>query len=280
MWGAVCGDILGSGYEFEEIKYPVPENIRLMREGDNFTDDSAMTFAVMEWLLMDVHTALYDDAALKQLLARRMVHLACDRFKQDSLGFGGRFWDWCCRGAVEDRYDPINSFGNGAGMRVSPVGWFFDTMEETLRFAKLSADVTHDHPEGQKGAQCIAAAVYLARKGKSKAEIRDWLLRAFGYADLLQPVAVLREKYGWSEICQDTVPQAVAAFLESEDYTSAIRLAISYGSDSDTIAAMTGAIAEAYYGSVPADILAFCQARLPQDMLELCQVFEQCVLFQ
>ena len=187
MWGAVCGDILGSGYEFEEIKYPVPENIRLMREGDNFTDDSAMTFAVMEWLLMDVHTALYDDAALKQLLARRMVHLACDRFKQDSLGFGGRFWDWCCRGAVEDRYDPINSFGNGAGMRVSPVGWFFDTMEETLRFAKLSADVTHDHPEGQKGAQCIAAAVYLARKGKSKAEIRDWLSAT---ASILMPARV------------------------------------------------------------------------------------------
>lgn len=128
MWGAVCGDILGSSYEFEEIKYPVPENIRLMREGDNFTDDSAMTFAVMEWLLMDVHTALYDDAALKQLLARRMVHLACDRFKQDSLGFGDpsgdllrqRFRYHCshdrcdCRSLLRQRPGGYSCFLSGA----------------------------------------------------------------------------------------------------------------------------------------------------------------------
>ncbi|MBQ8611509.1 MAG: ADP-ribosylglycohydrolase family protein [Oscillospiraceae bacterium] len=277
MWGAVCGDILGSGYEFEEIKYPQPEKIRLMNEGDFFTDDSAMTFAVMEWLLVDIHTRRYKDEELKRCLAKRMVHLACVRFKDRSLGFGGRFWEWCCRAAVEGRYDPINSFGNGAGMRVSPVGWFFDTLEETLRFAKLSADVTHDHPEGQKGAMCISAAVYLARKGKTKQEIREYLLRAFGYADLNETVPALRAKYGWSEICQDTVPQAVVAFLDSTDYESAIRLAISYGSDADTIAAMTGAIAEAYYGGVPAQLLAFCRARLPEDMQELCSIFAEAV---
>ena len=273
MWGAVCGDILGSSYEFEEIKYEDLSAIRLMTEADTFTDDSAMTFAVMEWLLLDVHTAMYQDEALKRRLAERMVHMACERFRYETLGFGGNFWDWCCRGNIERIYDPINSCGNGAGMRGSPVGWFFDTLEETLRFAKLSADVTHTHPEGQKGAQCIAAAVFLARKKKSKEEIRQYLMRAFGYGDLLETVPALRKKYGWSEICQDTVPQAVVAFLDSTDYESAIRLALSYGSDSDTIAAMAGSIAEAYYGGVPEHLLAHCRKKLPEDMDALCCVF-------
>ncbi len=277
MWGAVCGDILGSTYEFEEVKYENTADICLLNEGDTFTDDSAMTFAVMEWLLMDVHTALYADDVLKRRLAERMVYMACERFRNESLGFGGNFWGWCCRGAIEKEYDPINSCGNGAGMRVSPVGWFFDTLEETLRFAKLSADVTHTHPEGQKGAQCIAAAVFLARKGKSKEAIRRYLLRAFGYEDLLETVPALRRKYGWSEICQDTVPQAVVAFLDSTDYESAIRLAISYGSDADTIAAMAGSIAEAYYGGVPAHLLAHCRKKLPADMDALCNVFAEAV---
>ena len=164
-------------------------------------------------------------------------------------------------------YTPINSYGNGAGMRVSPVGWYFDTMEETLRFAKLSADVTHNHPEGEKGAMCIAAAIFLARTGKTKQEIKEYLYNTFHYEELNKSVATLRENCSWSEICQDTVPMSVVAFLESKDYSSAIKLAISYGSDSDTIADMAGAIAEAYYGKISEE--------LPNIILEICMEFNK-----
>ena len=176
---------------------------------------------------------------------------------------------WFFKAELIQEYEPINSYGNGSGMRVSPVGWFFDTMEETIRFAKLSADVTHNHPEGQKGAMCIAAAIFLARKGKTKEEIKDYLLRAFGYELLNKTVSELRQNCSWSSICQDTVPMAVVAFLESEDYESAVKNAISYGSDSDTIACMTGAIAEAYYGKTPKNISDFCLSKIPlkQQML-------------
>ena len=158
-------------------------------------------------------------------------------------------------------------------MRVSPVGWFFDTMEETMRFAKLSADITHNHPEGEKGAMCIAAAIFLARNGKSKDEIKEYIIREFGYSELDFSVEVLREKSNYSVTCQDTVHLAVAAFLESTDFESAIKLAISYGSDSDTIAAMAGSIAEAYYKEIPLYIANFCKCKLDKHAACLCKEF-------
>ena len=158
-------------------------------------------------------------------------------------------------------------------MRVSPVGWYFDTLEETMRFAKISSDVTHNHPDGEKGAMCIAAAVFLARTGKTKSEIKDFLLRAFGYTLLNKTVKELREGCSWSERCQDTVPMAIVAFLESEDYESTIKNAISYGSDADTIADMAGAVAEAYYGEIPKHISDFCMSKIPQKQRDLISAF-------
>lgn len=268
MFGAICGDILGSGYEFEEIKYEDLSEIELMRETDKLTDDTAMTLAVADWLLNDIE-GVNDEKELKTLLAKKFVSYALDKFDGRKLGFGHRFWQWLAKGKLIKEYSPYNSFGNGSGMRVSPIGWHFDSLEETLKFAKISADVTHNHPEGEKGAMCIAAAVYLARTGKTKKEIQEFLYSEFKYEQLKQSVSSLRRDCEWSEICQDTVPMAVVAFLESEDYVHAIKLAISYGSDSDTIGAMTGAIAEAYYKHIPEEILEHCKKRLPDWALKL-----------
>lgn len=275
MLGAICGDVLGSSYEFEEKKYEDISKIKLMLETDTVTDDSAMTLAVADWILHDIEKAYLDDEKLKRMLAEKFVWYAFKVFAGQSLGFGERFWEWLCCVDLLWEFEPINSYGNGAGMRVSPVGWAFDTLEETLRFAKLSADVTHNHPEGEKGAMCIAAAIFLARIGKSKEEIRSYLYEKFEYPQLLQDVSTLRATCAWSEICQDTVPMAVVAFLESTDYRSAVTLAISYGSDSDTIADMAGAIAEAYYRYIPEDIVEFCKAKLPKKALLQCEAFAE-----
>lgn len=275
MLGAVCGDILGSTYEFEEKKYSDPRKIRLCLETDTFTDDTALTLAVADWLLHDVDGNYYDDEALKLALAKQFLKYSMHTFKsgEGNLGFGGSYYQWCAKADLIGEFTPYNSFGNSSGMRVAPVGWFFDTMEETMRFAKLSADVTHNHPEGQKGAACIAAAVFLARQGKSKQEIKDYLLRAFGYSLLNKSANELRDECSWSEICQDTVPMSVVAFLESEDYESAVQIALSYGSDSDTIADMAGAIAEAYYRTIPENILTFCLSKLPKNQRALISEF-------
>ena len=275
MLGAICGDILGSTYEFEKKKYHDLNDIALCLETDRFTDDTALTLAVAEWLLRDIEAFYYNDEELKLALAKEFVKYSLHTFQKGGgkLGFGGSYRQWCAKADLIQEFAPYNSYGNGSGMRVSPVGWFFDTVEETLRFAKLSADVTHNHPEGQKGAMCIAAAVFLARKGKTKQEIKAYLKGEFGYSLLDKTAAELRNECAWSEICQDTVPMAVVAFLESEDFASAVRIAISYGSDSDTIADMAGAIAEAYYGEIPAEILEFCMTKLPSKQRDLIREF-------
>lgn len=275
MLGAICGDILGSGYEDEEKKYDDPESIKLCTERDNFTDDTAMTLAVADWLLHDINKYYYDDDSLKEALGKQFLKYAKHTFKSDegNLGFGSSFWRWCAKADLIQDYSPYESYGNGSGMRVSPVGWYFNTMEETMRFAKISADVTHNHPEGEKGAMCIAAAIFLARNGSSKLEIKEYLLRAFGYELLNKSLSQLRHDCTWSEICQDTVPMAVVAFLESFDYESAIKNAISYGSDSDTIADMAGAIAEAFYHHIPTKITDFCLSKIPKKQVLLIDDF-------
>lgn len=273
MLGAICGDILGSTYEFEEEKFYDASTIKLCRDTDTFTDDTALTLAVADWLLNDIKDDYYDDEQLKRKLGKKFVDYSFHTFGDVDLGFGHNYFKWCAKVELVNDYTPYNSYGNGSGMRVSPVGWFFDTMEETMRFAKLSADVTHNHPEGEKGAMCIAAAIFLARNGKNKQEIKDYLLRAFGYDLLNKSLDQLREECEWSEICQDTIPMSVVAFLESSDYESAIKNAISYGSDSDTIADMAGAIAEAYYGEIPQNIKDFCLSRIPQKQRALIEKF-------
>ncbi len=273
MLGAICGDVLGSTVEFDEKKIYDLSQIALCKPTDDFTDDTALTLAVADWLLNDINEAYYNDDELKKKLGKKLIDYSFHTFGDKDLGFGHNYFKWCAKVELIGDYTPYNSYGNGSGMRVSPVGWFFDTMEETMRFAKLSADVTHNHPEGEKGAMCIAAAIFLARNGKSKQEIKDYLLRAFGYDLLNKSLDELRNECKWSEICQDTVPMAVVAFLESNNYESSVKLAISYGSDSDTIADMAGAIAEAFYGEVPQKIKDFCLTKIPEEQKQLIEKF-------
>ena len=183
-------------------------------------------------------------------------------------GYGGMFSKWL----KESEPKPYNSFGNGSAMRVSPIGWAFDTIEETLEAAKQSAEVTHNHPEGIKGAQAVAACIFLARKGKSKQEIKEYIEKTFGY-NLSRTCDEIRPTYQFDETCQGTVPESIIAFLESTDFESAIRLAISLGGDADTMGAIAGSIAEAYYGDVPEHIRKEVLKRLPLKIIRVMQNF-------
>ena len=235
MLGAIIGDIAGSAYEFHNTH---DYNCNLFPKGSNFTDDTVMTMAVASWLLKDPeHT--------HKVLEEEMVRFA-NEFRCPKGGYGGGFRRWLFH--TENR-KPYNSWGNGSAMRVSAVGWLFDTLEETERVAEISASITHNHPEGIKGAQATAAAIFMARTGRSKEEIRDYIEKRFGY-DLHKTYADWYGHYMWDESCQGTVPQALICFLEAEDYEDAIRKAVALGGDSDTLACITGGIAESYYGYI------------------------------
>ena len=228
-------------YEFHNETRP--ERVELFRKGCFPTDDSVMTVAVAR-ALMDSWGG--SDPEIRQTLVDAM-HYYGHLFPR--AGYGGRFYGWL---ASCDRR-PYNSWGNGSGMRVSPAGWMYDTLEETLHAAKLTAEVTHNHPEGVKGAQAVAAAVFLARTGGTKEEIRAFVEANFYKLDFR--LAEIRDAYAFDESCQGSCPQAIEAFLEGHSFEDVIRKAIALGGDSDTIAAMAGAIAEAYYG-VPEDLAA------------------------
>ena len=272
MLGAIIGDMVGSVYEFDNIK---TTDFPFFSQRSIYTDDSIMTVAVAEWLLTDnQHT--------HETLEKIMVRYA-DAFPFPEGGYGGSFAQWlfqpeslvdCKTGKVAGKRVPYNSWGNGAAMRASAVGWKFCTLEETERVAALSASITHDHPEGIKGAQATAAAIFLARTGKSKQEIKDYIEKRFGY-DLGTHTDELRKTYGWEDSCQGTVPPAIRAFLDSTDFESAVRIAVSLGGDSDTLACITGGIAEAYYGEIPREIFNAAMDRLPESFLYVLKVFEQ-----
>ena len=272
MLGAIIGDMVGSVYEFDNIK---TTDFPFFSQRSIYTDDSIMTVAVAEWLLTDnQHT--------HETLEKIMVRYA-DAFPFPEGGYGGSFAQWlfqpeslvdCKTGKVAGKRVPYNSWGNGAAMRASAVGWKFCTLEETERVAALSASITHDHPEGIKGAQATAAAIFLARNGKSKQEIKDYIEQRFGY-DLGTHTDELRKTYGWEDSCQGTVPPAIRAFLDSTDFESAVRIAVSLGGDSDTLACITGGIAEAYYGEIPREIFNAAMDKLPESFLYVLKVFEQ-----
>jgi ADP-ribosyl-[dinitrogen reductase] hydrolase len=252
LLGAIAGDVIGSVYEFAgQKKYDFP----LFVPGSRFTDDSVLTLAVADAIL---HERSYLDCIREYAL--RYPH----------SGFGGYFRKWM----YSDDPRPYNSFGNGSAMRVSAVGWAFDTLEEVLREAERSAAVTHNHPEGTKGAQAAALCVYLARMGEGKGNIKQEVQARFGY-DLERTLDEIRPTYQFNEICRQTVPEAILAFLESNDYEDAVRKAISLGGDADTLAAITGAIAEAYYGGVPAGIVDEVMIRLPADLKSVVNEFGQ-----
>ena len=241
MLGAIIGDIVGSFFEWHNTK---KTRFPLFTRFSRPTDDSVMTIAVADALM---HSYGEDDDTVRADLVKSMQYYGR---KYPDAGYGGRFFDWI----HEPDPRPYGSWGNGSAMRVSPVGWLYDELTLVLHMAELTAAVTHDHPEGIKGAKAIAAAVFMARKGMDKMQIKTFTEEMFDY-DLDFTLDEIRPRYKFDVSCQGSVPQAIRAFLEGDSYEQCIRLAISIGGDSDTIACMAGAIAEAYYG-IPEEIKA------------------------
>lgn len=252
MLGAIVGDIVGSIYEFQNHR---SKDFPLFSTGSSFTDDSVLTVALAEAIL-----ERGDYAALMREYGERYP----------GAGYGGMFARWL----RDTSMGPYNSFGNGAAMRISPAGWAYDTLEETLERAREFTAVTHDHPEGVKGAQATAGAIWMARHRASKAEIRGWVERHAGY-DLSRTCDDIRPTYRFNETCQRTVPEALTAFLESTDFEDALRLAVSLGGDTDTLTCITGSVAEAFNGGVPEAIKSEALSRLDPPMLEVVRRFRE-----
>lgn len=252
MLGAIIGDIVGSCHEFNSIK---TTEFDLFQPQSCYTDDSVMTMAVAEWLLEDpMHS--------HEVLEEKMVKYG--NLNSD-VGYGTHFLHWLFFPDAlfpDGKRKPYNSFGNGSAMRVSAVGWMFDSLEETERVAGISASITHNHPEGIKGAQATASAIYMARNGAGKEEIRDYISKKFEY-DLNRTCDQIRPSYGFEVSCQKSVPESIIAFLDSTDYESTLRLAVSLGGDSDTQACIAGGIAEAFYGILD-DIIIEATSFIPQ----------------
>lgn len=269
MLGAIIGDTVGSVYEFHNIK---TIDFPLFSKKSNFTDDSIMTMAVASWLLTDSQHSM-------EKLEEAFLSFAKE-FPCPMGGYGGGFnrWlfhpeelgDYGSRNFKPGTRHPYYSFGNGSAMRVSAVGWMFDTLEETERVAELSASITHNHPEGIKGAQATAAAIFMARNGSSKDMIKDYISAKYSY-NLDRTCDEIRPVYGWEGSCQGTIPEAIVAFIDSTDFESAIRLAVSLGGDSDTLACITGAISEAFYGKMPESMVLKIRELIPEKFKTILQ---------
>jgi ADP-ribosylglycohydrolase len=249
--GVIAGDVIGSRFEWAPIK---TIDFALFHPLSSFTDDTVLTVATASAILRG---APFDETYLD--FGRRYPR----------AGYGGNFTKWLA--AVDPR--PYHSYGNGSAMRVAPVGWACADERSVLREAERSAAVTHDHPEGVKGAQATALAVFMARRVASKDDIRGGIASRFGY-DLNRTIAQIRPTYYFDVTCQGTVPEALIAFFESTDYESAVRLAISLGGDSDTLAAITGGIAHAFYRVLPDQIVREVRGRLPDEFLQVLDEFE------
>jgi len=252
MLGLIAGDIAGSVYEWKRCER---KDFPLFQSQSRWTDDTVLALAVAEAIL----TGIPYGESLRSF-GRRYPR----------AGYGGRFRQWL---AVDDA-GPYNSWGNGSGMRVAAVGYAFESEEDVLREAAASASPTHNHPEGIKGAQAVALAVFLARRGASKEEIREAVSGRFGY-DLNRTVEGIRPGYSFDVSCRGSVPEAIIAFLDSVSFEDAVRNAVFLGGDSDTLAAMAGAVAEAWYGGVPREIRDRVTARLPGDLLDVLERFTE-----
>lgn len=225
--GAIAGDVIGSAYEFNPTR---EYNFELFTPDSTFTDDTVLTMTNAQWLLED-----------EQHTHEKLVRIMLDWcWKYPDRGYGGRFARW-----IHDTDpQPYNSFGNGSAMRVSPVGYYAKTLDEALELAKISAEVTHNHPEGIKGAQATAAAIFLARQGWSKQDIRYYVEKTFNY-DLSRTLEEIRPTFTFDETCQRTVPEAITCFMEGKDYEDVVRLSVALAGDADTIAAIAGSISSA-----------------------------------
>ena len=257
LMGAILGDIAGSIYEFDSHK---STDINLQDKRMDYTDDTIMTIAVADWILNDKRHTMNGLVERMQQWGRRYPH---------PMGaYGNMFSQWL----RSDNPMPYNSWGNGSAMRVSAVGFAFDTLEETMNVAKKCAEVTHDHPEGIKGALATAAAIFMARTGSPKEVIRRYITDTFGY-NLDRSCDDIRPTYGFDGSCQGTVPESIIAFLDSKDYEDALRLCISLGGDADTMGAITGAIAGAYYNKMPYALYEFGMEKLPKDIQNVVGLF-------
>ena len=259
MLGAIIGDIVGSRFEWDDYKskeFDLFGNDHIKRPPCEYTDDTVMTVAVADALLP--FDRIDDDEAFKKVLTERMRAFGRQR---PNCGFGGRFYHWIMSGDTL----PYGSYGNGSAMRVSPVGWFAETLSDAERIAKLTAEVTHNHPEGIKGAQAIAGAIWLARHKTGKSDIQQYISQKYYPDAFLLSLREMRTTYEYDVTCRGTVPQALAAFMESTDFEDALRNAVSLGGDSDTLADITGAVAEAFYG-VPTEIREKALTFLDEDL--------------
>jgi ADP-ribosylglycohydrolase len=250
--GAIAGDIIGSKYEWDNAK---SMNFEMFLDAATYTDDTVLTVAVADCILHD----------------KDFGHTIWEYGRRyEGRGYGGRFKQWL----KDENPQPYNSFGNGSAMRVSAVGFAYDDMKTVFEVARQSAEVSHNHPEGIKGAQAVAAVINLGRKGASKQEIREFITDIIGY-DLGFSIEGIRSTYSFDVTCQGSVPQAIVAFLESSDYENAVRLAVSIGGDTDTIACMTGGMAAAFYGEIPAAILDFAYRKLPEELIQILDAFDR-----
>ncbi len=259
MYGAILGDMIGAPYEFDQGNKS--KDFPLFCRKSRFTDDSVMTIAVAE--------ALMDSMGQPEETVKDALVSSMQRWGRHFpyAGYGGMFYHWL----KEKVPKPYGSYGNGSAMRASSAGWLFDSIEETRKYARLSAEVTHNHPEGIKGAEATASAIFMARKGYAKEEIKEYIVREFGY-DLSRTCDEIRPGYYHKESCQETVPEAITAFLEGNDFEDVIRTAVSLGGDCDTLTCIAGGIAEAFYG-VPDPLKAECRKRLHKDMRKVLDRF-------
>lgn len=264
MYGAILGDIIGSPYEFDRGNKS--KDFPLFCEDSHFTDDTVMTIAVADAFMDD--ELVMDDNVIRQKLIDSMQKYGV---KYPHAGYGGMFRQWL----RSRKPKPYNSFGNGSAMRVSAVAWLFDDLGMVRYMARLSAEVTHNHPEGIKGAEATAVAIFLARMGRSKAEIKKSIETVYGY-DLDRTCDEIRPGYYHVESCQETVPEAIIAFLEGESFEDVIRNAVSLGGDCDTLTCIAGSLAEGFYG-VPEELKQQCRQRLTPDLIAVLDRFDAMV---
>ena len=261
MIGAILGDMVGAPYEFD--RGDKTKDFEMWIPRARFTDDTVMTVAVAEALL-----SVGKDAAEEEV-KRAVINAMQDWGERyPYAGYGGRFSRWL----ISPDPQPYSSWGNGSAMRVSSVGWLYDSIERTREVARWTAEVTHNHPEGVKGAESTASAIFMARKGCDKAAIKNYIITEFAY-DLSRTCDQIRPAYHHVESCQETVPEAITAFMEGNDFEDVIRTAVSLGGDCDTLTCIAGGMAEAYYG-IPADMEAKTRERLKSDILAVLDAFE------
>lgn len=260
MYGAILGDIIGSPYEF--ANWERNKDFELFDKHACFTDDTVMTVAIAEALLNCGKDS--DENTYKKAFVESMQKWGLEYI---NAGYGGLFYRWL----LSKNPQPYGSFGNGSAMRVSPIGWMFDSLERTREVAKWSALVTHNHPEGIKGAEATASIIWMARNNATKQEIREYIEKEFRY-NLSRSCDDIRPNYKFDATCQGSIPEAIISFLESTDYEDCIRNAVSLGGDADTLACIAGGMAEAFYG-IPKVVLLEGKKRLKPDLIEIMDKF-------